>query len=108
MFLRRTVETVHGGVDALRDENGEGVACRRDRPVHVGAFLLRKTRKYVRVERLVELEVLAAHAEAQSRDGVRAEAIDHGLQPLLAAGGARSPKADRADGKSRVEIGRAH
>src|ERR1019366_841162 len=31
-----------------------------------------------------------------------AEAVDHGLQPLLAAGGARSANADRTDGQRRV------
>src|SRR5664279_3254385 len=83
-FLRQTVETVHRGVDSLGHEDGEGVHRRRDRLVHGGAFLLREAREHIAVEGLARLEVLAAHAEAQAGDDVRPEAVDHGLQALLA------------------------
>src|ERR1035437_3515843 len=101
-FLGQTVETVHGDVDSLGHEDGESVYRRRDRLVHDGAFLLREAREHVRVEGLAGLEVIAAHAEAQARDEVRPEAVDHGLQALLAAGGARAPEAEGSDRERRV------
>src|SRR5450759_5280899 len=101
-FLGQTVETVHGDVDSLGHEDGESVYRRRDRLVHDGAFLLREAREHVRVEGLAGLEIIAAHAEAQARDEVRPEAVDHGLQALLAAGGARAPEAEGSDRERRV------